>query len=288
MTDQTPELTRIRLTPKELESQEMSSYNIEQALVGFDRDGIVIIDNAVNPSHLDGLNDVMVSDAFKLYNNESTHRNFGIETGNIQQEPVPFKHFLHEDIICNPFVGSVTECLLGPRPVVRFYSANSALKGVKRQPPHIDIDFPFNDHCFGICVNINLVPTSAENGATELWPGTHRLAKLVDHNVPEELQMQRRKIRPPVRPSLPRGAIIIRDFRLWHAGIPNKTEDPRIMLVTVQFPRWYRSTLKIKLPMEAKEKVECFNNKVLVAADYQKEDYDYLTGSHDFTFAQTY
>ena len=26
------------------------------------------------------------------------------------------------------------------------------------------------------------------------------------------------------------GSIIIRDLRLWHAGMPNKTEEPRVML----------------------------------------------------------
>ncbi|KAF1346833.1 hypothetical protein BDV97DRAFT_357941 [Delphinella strobiligena] len=42
--------------------------------------------------------------------------------------------------------------------------------------------------------------------------------------------------------------MIVRDFRLWHAGMPNKTDESRVMLVSIQFPKWYRSNQKVLLP----------------------------------------
>lgn len=38
------------------------------------------------------------------------------------------------------------------------------------------------------------------------------------------------KIRPPVQPVVERGDIMIRDLRLWHAGMPNSSDKHRIML----------------------------------------------------------
>lgn len=39
--------------------------------------------------------------------------------------------------------------------------------------------------------------------------------------------------------------------------MPNRTDEPRVMLVSVLFPRWYRSDLdlKMKLPALIRDKV---------------------------------
>jgi ectoine hydroxylase-related dioxygenase (phytanoyl-CoA dioxygenase family) len=40
----------------------------------------------------------------------------------------------------------------------------------------------------------------------------------------------RRQVRPPIQPSCEKGDIMLRDLRTWHAGMPNESEDYRIML----------------------------------------------------------
>lgn len=68
-----------------------------------------------------------------------------------------------------------------------------------------------------------------------MWLGTHKDATPeMAAGLKREVVEARRKVRPPIQPSLPKGSVIIRDFRLWHAGMPNKTDDPRVMLVTIQ------------------------------------------------------
>jgi ectoine hydroxylase-related dioxygenase (phytanoyl-CoA dioxygenase family) len=85
-------------------------------------------------------------------------------------------------------------------------------------------------------LNILLVDASAANGMTEMWPGTHHYGnndmekKLCIDDGPLE---ERRKIAPPIQPTIPKGSLIIRDQRLWHAGIPNPTDEPRVMLAMV-------------------------------------------------------
>ena len=51
--------------------------------------------------------------------------------------------YVFEDIIANPWATKVIQCMLGPRPTLRFYSANTAFRAEGRQPPHIDVDFDF-------------------------------------------------------------------------------------------------------------------------------------------------
>ncbi|KAK3937319.1 phytanoyl-CoA dioxygenase family protein [Diplogelasinospora grovesii] len=285
-----PQPTFITLTEDELTSREIGSHNLQSALEALHRDGLVVLKNAVSLAHLDTLNTRMTADAIELASRPSTHRNFGNTTGNIQQEPVLETPYIFDDVVANPWATQVISCMLGPNPHLRFYSANTAMKATGRQPVHVDIDFEYPRIPFGYCVNINLVDTCPENGATEVWQGTH----IIDSSkekcegggaalVSEQLQEERRKVSPPIQASLPKGSLMIRDFRLWHAGRPNLTEDPRVMLVTVQFPHWYRSNLKMRLPKEAKETVNW--GDLVPVAEWMDEGWDYLQGKHDHDFS---
>lgn len=276
----------IELSSEELELKTLGSHNLQLALEALHADGLVVLTNAVNPSHLDKLNSRMVPDARTLYAKTSTHHNFGHGTGNIQQEPCPEPGYVFDDVIANPWATQVIESMLGPNPHLRFLSANTAFKASQRQPPHIDVDFDFPRIPFGFCVNINLVETSPANGATEVWLGTHRDASPDMLNAEGELRSEvveaRRQVRRPIQPSLPKGAVIIRDFRLWHAGMPNRTEEPRVMLVTIQFPCWYRSEQRVVLPMGLKGKVGW--GRLVPCVEWVEDGYDYLQGRHDHSF----
>ncbi|KAH8751927.1 hypothetical protein F5883DRAFT_205794 [Diaporthe sp. PMI_573] len=287
-TDRIPEAKLIELTPEELRTKKIGSHNLQAAVEALHQDGLVVLKNAVHVGHLDKLNARMVPEAKDLYSRPSTHRNFGQATGNIQQEPVLEDGYIFQDIIANPWATDVIQCMLGPRPTLRFYSANTAFKATGRQPPHIDVDFDFPKIPFGYCVNVNLVDVTPENGSTEVWLGSHvdtdvNVLDPEDYQILPSLQRQRRKTRPPIQPSLPKGSLIIRDLRLWHAGMPNRTDNPRVMLVTVQFPSWYRSDLKMKLPRAVQGKVEW--GDLVPCVEWMDEGYDYLQGAHDHDFS---
>lgn len=284
-----PHVTLIELTQDELKTKKIGSHHLQAAVEALHRDGIVALKNAVDVSHLDKLNARMVPEAERLYAQPETHRNFGRNTGNIQQEPVLEEGYIFDDIIANPWATDIIQCMLGPRTTVRFYSANTAFKATDRQPPHIDVTFDIPRIPFGYCVNINLVDTTADNGSTEVWLGSHTQTDKsvldfsgVHYQIRKDLQDEQRKISPPIQPSLPKGSLIIRDFRLWHAGRPNKTDDPRVMLVTVQFPHWYRSNLKMRLPVGVKDKIDW--GDAVPCVEWMPEGYDYLQGAHDHDF----
>ncbi len=104
---------------------------------------------------------------------------------------------------------------------------------------------------FFVIANIPLCPFNPTTGSTEFWLGSHAStsgqqqiiatpelslsnAKLrvgePTCNVLPEVVEARRKIRPPIQLICEKGDIILRDLRTWHAGMPNESEDYRIML----------------------------------------------------------
>jgi hypothetical protein len=58
-------------------------------------------------------------------------------------------------------------------------------------------------------------------------------------NVLPEVVESRRNIRPPIQPMCDKGDIMLRDLRTWHAGMPNESEDYRIMLALGYKVRFY-------------------------------------------------
>lgn len=49
----------VKLSDEERISGKMTKENIAQAVIGFQRDGVVILENAVDPAHCDALNKEM-------------------------------------------------------------------------------------------------------------------------------------------------------------------------------------------------------------------------------------
>ena len=67
----------------------------------------------------------------------------------------------------------------------------------------------------------------------ELWPGSHLD---ISPSSDEDAVAARRAIAPPVPNLLPKGAVSVRDFRLWHRGVPNTAARPRHM-IAISFSR---------------------------------------------------
>lgn len=312
------DITILTLSPEELRSKRLSSRTLQAAVTALHTDGLLIFTNAVDPSHLSTLNAIMVPDARILAADPRTHHNFGHAAANIQQSPPVAPGLVFEDVLANPFVAQAVAGVLGPKPRVRFYSANTlfptavtsadATSGSIRtpaasQPVHIDPESNFPPIPFSFLVNVSLVSVGPATGVTELWPGTHSPTVTPSYDavvdeartgscvVRHELVEARRSVRPPVRPDLPRGALIIRDFRLWHAGVGmepgvgvgSSEGEPRVMLVTALFAQWYRSNLKFQLQKDCENKIDW--GELEPCIEWVDEGYDYLNGKHEHDFS---
>ncbi|KAH8749982.1 hypothetical protein BGZ57DRAFT_775717 [Hyaloscypha finlandica] len=242
---------------------------ISEAIAFLHYDGIVVLENAIDTAHLDTLDAILSAEALEIAADPFHHFNFGKETQNMDQAPPPTRELMFKDVCCNPFATAILSGMLGPRLVLHYANGNTALRATGRQPVHSDCEFEHPTFPFAMVININLVDTSPENGATEVWIGSHHVSTEVAAislattgptlgllHIKKEIVEERRKHYPPTQACTTKGSLVIRDLRLWHAGTPNKTDEPRVMLAFVVQPAWFQGRSKVKLPLDVKDMVE--------------------------------
>lgn len=116
---------------------------------------------------------------------------------------------------------------------------------------HSDADFDHPSSPFALVINIPLITMAPENGSTELWLGTHAMSskecqegehgERASGRIKLDMLDERRKFRGPCQPVVKKGSLVVRDLRLWHAGMPNyKADEVRVMLAMIHFAGWYR------------------------------------------------
>ncbi|EXJ77545.1 hypothetical protein A1O3_09772 [Capronia epimyces CBS 606.96] len=260
---------------------------IAEAAAFLHKDGIIVLDNAIDTAHIDALNAQLAPEALEIANDPDHHFNFGKHTRNMDQAPPPTKALMFKDVWSNPFAAAVLAAVLGPRPVVHYANGNTALKASPegRQPVHSDCEFAHPAYFpFAYVINISLVDVTAWNGGTEIWLGSHHISvqEAHDHGAGEdllaikpELLEQRRKHSPPIQACTKRGSLVIRDLRLWHAGMPNLTDEPRVMLAFVASPAWWQGRSKVTLPRNVKDMVDGWSDELGFAADYVDGEVDH-------------
>lgn len=262
---------------------------VAEASTYLHRDGILILENAINPSHLEALEQVLGPEAEEIARDPDHHFNFGTETRNMDQAPPLVPDLMYEDVWANPFAVAILSAILGPNPMCHYANGNTALKATGRQPVHSDIDKPHPLYPFAYAINIPLCDTSVDNGSTEVWVGSHRDSNIDQHTHTDHpdggfgltirpyLLAKRRMHSPPIQPHTTKGSLIIRDIRLWHAGMPNRTDAPRIMLAFVVQPKWFQAPSKVLLPLKARPLVEQWKAKTGLeyAAQWVEGDVDH-------------
>jgi hypothetical protein len=266
----------------------LAPERLQTALDALRMDGIVVLADIIDPDHLDALHEQMMHDLDALQARPDAPYNW--TTGNIQQDPPPFQPYLFEDVLLNPQAIAVTSALLGPGLRNVMYSGNTALPSDARQPVHADIGHLWPSEVLELAhpaaqlvVNVPTVDVSAENGATEIWLGTHRDVTVGmggDIEVPTEVLESRREVCPPIQPTITRGSVVIRDARLWHAGMPNRTGNPRPMIAMLHVSNW----LDVGSPLEFPAGTEAFfDHPVLTtAARFTEAPTDHIHRSHGF------
>jgi len=201
---------------------------------------------------------------------------------------------------------------LGSKPIWNFLTGNNALPRTNglRQPVHKDITF-YHPQCpFFVIANVPLCSFNPTTGSTEFWLGSHahtagtqqkiatNESKLANTRLvvgdpicdvlPDVIE-ERRKIRPPIQPSCEPGDIMLRDLRTWHAGMPNESENYRIMLALGYQAQWYPNhTLRVKLPLsQGNFFMKHGGQPVEVRADLLPDDTDFVKLNDDFTFRRS-
>ncbi|KYG50109.1 hypothetical protein M433DRAFT_139435 [Acidomyces richmondensis BFW] len=266
-------------------SGQVSPEVIAEAVTFLHRDGIVVLENAIDPDHLNSLAAILRPEAEEIARDPDHHFNWN--KGNMDQAPPLKVDVMFDDIWANPVATAILSAILGPNPTCHYDNGNTALKTDERQPVHSDIDKPHPLYPFAYAINIPLCDVSIENGSTEIWVGSHCDRNIDQHatvgpgqyslTIKHHLLAERRKHSPPIQPRTKKGSVILRDLRLWHAGMPNRTEEPRIVLAFVVQPGWFLAPSKVSLPVAAKGLVERWEEEtgLRFAADWIDGEVDH-------------
>ena len=138
-------------------------------------DGLVLLNDVVDPAHLDVLHERMTAD-LDAYG-PAADAPYNWNAGNLQQDPPPFPPYLFPDVPLNRFVITVTASVLGPGLKNVMYSGNTALPSDLRQPVHPDVGhlWPLRPASHPtrrpLVVNVPMVDISPENGARKSGRG---------------------------------------------------------------------------------------------------------------------
>ncbi|QSZ33866.1 hypothetical protein DSL72_005439 [Monilinia vaccinii-corymbosi] len=255
---------RVIISDEELESGVTTWENVQVGVEEFHRNGIVIFENAIPHGVIDKFYEKINADGAKKLEDPALNVNHGNGKPNLSTSPPLSEEWLVEDIWANKHATAVMEAIIG-KPQLVYTGSNISLPGqdpTARQAVHVD---SYADHHhFTTCIEVfmYLHEATPENGSAELWPGSHEawnFKDLANHGrgwVKATAFNRRAEISPPFQPTIPKGSIAIRDLHLWHAGMPNLSDQNRIMLGFIYFPRWYRSHMRIPLTLASRRVVE--------------------------------
>ena len=230
-------MIEIHASPDEVAAGKLTDDHLEAAVRAVREDSFVVLHNAIDLGHIDALYEKFLEDRARL---DRLAKPLGPGRGNQQMPREP--EYLFEDVMKNPLAAQVMGAVYGSGVGCGMYTTNTNLPGVGVQELHIDqrerraddpVGYPTN--CF--VMNVPLVDFTEENGATEVWPGTHVTpCSIGQRYVSAEEEETRRKIRPPEIAVLLRGSALLRDIRIWHRGRANHTDIVRTMIGMITIP----------------------------------------------------
>jgi hypothetical protein len=139
---------------------------------------------------------------------------------------------------------------------------------------------------YALVVNLPLVDMGPENGSTEIWPGTHLDPTVAMQDglieASEEAKARWAAIHPPFQPEVKAGSVVIRDIRMWHAGMPNRTDAPRPMIAMIHWVSWW-PTGPIQMPKGSEPIFE--HPRLFTHAEFVDGPIDHISapGAHAFS-----
>lgn len=258
----------------------LAAAETERAAEAIAVDGCVILENAVPTEPLAFLRRRMDRDTHDLLRYCETMGGNPRETGHLQQGPPPFADYVFADVAMNDHVNAMARAVFGARPRLTFYNGNTNCPGSTRQRLHMDgvhSTAPGEPvpPTAAMVVNVPPGPTGADNGAIELWPGSHRVRVHGKHNyVPTDAEEERRRVRGPVNPHTRPGDILIRDALLWHRGVPNNSNRPRHMIALILSKPTDESRHRLRFGVGCEKALEGLGADA--NAEYVDEPIDYL------------
>lgn len=268
---------RIKVSENEYDARKLDAKTLRAAVEAINADGYVVLGGVIDVAVLDAMKPKLDEDTAELIRRgqwDGTDRT----PGHLSQPMSCSKEHIHSDVVTNPLVIQVTAEILGEGLHNHFYNCNTNMPGSEKQPLHRDAAHLEPDPVhpmISIVINVSPIDVDESNGATELWPGTHRIPGST--RVTEEAERERRAVVPPVRAVSCKGDAVLRDPRMWHRGMPNTGTEARHLIAMVHSKSFYQHVTTVPVTHGA---LHLFDDDVLTTrVELVPDDYDHLSGS---------
>jgi ectoine hydroxylase-related dioxygenase (phytanoyl-CoA dioxygenase family) len=202
-----------------LATDKLTGSEIENVKQQFASDGYFVLRNVVSPERLTELHKALAQEFDRASNSGALFAGGGLVSGHLNCFPGARARFAYDTLLERGIIELLRQ--LHPK-VLRMpnVGCNFNLPGSHAQ--HYHIDRPFTRDF--MIVNVAVVDTTIENGATELVPGTHKRFYKYTQFVLE--RCHRHGERVPMN----QGDVLIRSSNVWHRGMTNRTSIPRPVL----------------------------------------------------------
>jgi ectoine hydroxylase-related dioxygenase (phytanoyl-CoA dioxygenase family) len=229
-------LPTLKFDDEALRTRTLTPEQLTSVADAFKSAGCMLVEKVLDVAIVDAMHDAFV-DRYHRYLEGQSHDD-ALEVGarrfmvTVALEPP----FADPEVYANPLLLPILAALLDD---VRLFSFRGvvALPGSAAQHVHRDGPGLFNDEAldgavppFAVSVLIPLVDINEETGTTRVWPGTHREFRA---GVGPFFEMD---------PVIPRGSVLLIDYRLFHGGTQNRSPAPRPILYNVYARPWYRDS----------------------------------------------
>ena len=244
----------MELSPAERRNGKLSGERLQSALSALHDTGYVVLERALPDDWIKTIRAACDADLHVYLRKRANRKRFLDDNkGHVGMYPARRSPYLDPVAIANPFALQIMEAAMGPNVFCTFYNTNTAWPGCGTQQIHRDtrhlfpeVNVPLPVHT--VVVNIPLVDFTLENGATEVWPGSHLI---LDRPEDQGTSLEERAAHLlSVRPVLPAGSLVVRDLRVWHRGMPNKTDTIRTMLAIVYFRAFLNRPEALTIPKD--------------------------------------
>lgn len=139
-----------------------------------------------------------------------------------------------DGLVAHPRILAILDAMIGPDPLL---SANLAIRinpGETQQVAHFDAGFypgtrPRSPVALSVIWAID--PFTEENGATVIWPGSHKWGP---DRQPRDSDSHRAV-------TMPAGSAVVFDGDFWHAGGANRSRESRLALTPQYCANWLRT-----------------------------------------------
>jgi len=227
----------------------------------YDRDGYMVFENVLSADQVAEARTAL--EPYLAETNRGRNDFEGLKTNRIYA--LLAKGRIFSDLVTHPLALAFAEADLGASCLLSACLAIKLHPGETVQPWHYDdahMEVLRPRPAWGVSTFWALDDTTAENGATELLPGSHRwpdthIQGSMGANAFTDTKMRSVEDDPAfradaVKATMPAGSFMVAKSTLWHRGGSNRSENPRLIITPQYCVGWARQleNMVVAVPKE--------------------------------------